>query len=63
MSRTAKVERWKAKNGKWYFHRRATNGKITDPSQGYSTKSNATRAIRNDPKLAGLPIVDLTRVD
>lgn len=42
-----KVEYWQSKkNGKWYFHRKARNGKITDPSQGYATASNARRAIR-----------------
>lgn len=42
-----KIEMWQAPNGKWYFHRRARNGKITDASQGYSTASNCRRAIRH----------------
>lgn len=50
-----KVEMWPTEFTKrdgsrpvlWFFHRRARNGKITDASQGYSTKSNCRRAIRN----------------
>lgn len=56
----AKIEYWQAKNGKWYFHRRATNGQITDPSQGYSTASNARRAIRkrwHDPVIVKVSAV------
>lgn len=43
-----KVEYWKARNGRWYFHRKARNGKVTDPSQGYAgpSTSNVRRAIR-----------------
>lgn len=42
-----KVIYWQARNGRWYFHRVARNGKVTDASQGYSTASNCRRAIRN----------------
>lgn len=46
-SRPAKVELWQSsKNSKFYFHTRASNGKVFDPSQGYTTKSNASRAAR-----------------
>lgn len=45
--RPAKVELWQsAKDLKYYFHTRAANGRILDPSQGYTTKSNASRAAR-----------------
>lgn len=44
--RRSKVEFWPAPNGRWYFHRRSSNGKITDPSQGYSRKDSAVRGIR-----------------
>jgi len=45
-SRPAKIEVFKGANNKWYFHVRATNGKITSASQGYSTKGNAQRAAK-----------------
>lgn len=43
-----KAEYWHATNGLWYFHRIASNGKNTDPSQGYSGKStsNVRKAIQ-----------------
>lgn len=43
-----RAEYWKSKNGLWYFHRVGKNGKITDPSQGYSgaSTSNVRRAIQ-----------------
>lgn len=52
MARTATFEVFqgdKRRDGKpalWYYRRKAANGKITDPSQGYTTASNARRAIR-----------------
>jgi uncharacterized protein YegP (UPF0339 family) len=41
-----KFEFWKARNQRWYFHRRARNGKVDHPSQGYANSSNCRRAIR-----------------
>lgn len=40
------IEYWLALNGRWYWHRVARNGEITDSSQGYSTASNCRRAFR-----------------
>jgi uncharacterized protein YegP (UPF0339 family) len=40
------IEYWNT-GKKWYFHRKARNGKITDPSQGYASVSNVRRAIRS----------------
>lgn len=45
------------RNGKWYFHKRSTNGKITLPSQGYTRKSSAKRAARRD--IPSLEIVEI----
>ena len=40
------IEIFKGVDGKFYFHRKAANGKINSPSQGYATKSNAKRAAK-----------------
>lgn len=44
--RPPKIEIFKGKDSKWYFHVRSSNGKITSSSQGYSTKPNAKRAAK-----------------
>ena len=41
----AYVELWQAPNGRWYFHRVAGNGRVTDSSQGYTLRRNARKAI------------------
>lgn len=42
-----RFEYWmSARNGQWYFHRKHRNGKVTGPSEGYSTESNVRKAIR-----------------
>lgn len=54
----ATIERAELKlgsDGKWYYHRRAGNGRITDPSQGYASQAGARRAAKRD--LPGLPVV------
>lgn len=43
--RPAKINVFEGKNG-WYFHLLASNGKISEGSQAYSSKSNAKRAAR-----------------
>ncbi|MFO0675678.1 MAG: YegP family protein [Polyangiaceae bacterium] len=40
-----RFETFLGEDGKYYFHLRAGNGEIVLASQGYATKSNATRAI------------------
>jgi hypothetical protein len=55
MTRGPKVELWIGENGLWYFHKMNTNGRITEPSQGYVWKSSAVRAARRD--IPGVPIV------
>lgn len=37
---------FKGKNGKWFFHLQAANGKIIFQSQGYKTKQGALKGIR-----------------
>jgi hypothetical protein len=41
--------------GRWRYRVRRRNGRVTDPSQGYSNKSNAVKAGRKDEP--GLPVV------
>jgi uncharacterized protein YegP (UPF0339 family) len=51
MKKQGKYFYWKSKKtGKWYFHFKNANGKITDPSQGYKTKSGALKAIERDKR-------------
>jgi uncharacterized protein YegP (UPF0339 family) len=52
---TAKIEVWEGHDGKWYFHVKNRNGRVTGPSQGYGHKRSAVaRARRENP---GLPVV------
>lgn len=53
--RKPKVELWIGKDGKWYFHKRNANGRVTEPSQGYAYKRSAVKAARRD--IPGVPIV------
>lgn len=55
MPRHAKVELWEAGNGRWYFHRRNANGRVTNPSQGYTLRRSARRRAKEENP--GLPIV------
>lgn len=52
---TAHIEVWQAGNGRWYFHRRSSNGQVTQASQGYAHKRGAVFAARRD--IGRLPIV------
>ena len=45
MKRKGRYEIFKGADGQWYFNRIAGNGQIEHPSEGYSTKGNAVRAI------------------
>lgn len=60
MARRPIIELWQAHNSKWYFHKKATNGKITgDSAQGYKEKRYAKVAIKREHP--GLKIVDLSK--
>lgn len=52
------VELWQGRDGRWYFHKRNRNGRITEPSQGYSRKDSAKRAAKRD--IPGFPIQETT---
>lgn len=40
------IEYWQSrKDGKWYFHVKARNGKLLASSQGYKRKLGATKGI------------------
>lgn len=58
-ARSAKVEMWEAENGKWYFHRRNGNGRVTNPSQGYTLRRSARRRAKEENP--GLSIVFIAR--
>lgn len=52
---TKRIELWKAKDGRWYWHIKAANGTLGDHGQGHSRKWNAKRAaLASHP---GLPVV------
>lgn len=59
MSTTAKIELFEGRDGKWYFHRKAGNGKISAPSQGYTHRRSARSAAKRD--LPGLDIVVIVK--
>ena len=40
-------EMFKTKNGDWYFHLKASNGKLIAASEGYKTKETCRRTIRS----------------
>jgi uncharacterized protein YegP (UPF0339 family) len=56
MAKSDKIELILGGDGKYYFHKKAKNGKITEQSQGYKQKRYAMVAIRRD--FPGLEIVD-----
>jgi hypothetical protein len=58
MARKSVWEIWQGKDGKWYYHARSPFGKVSEPSQGYSTKANAKRAAKNDEE--DREVVELT---
>lgn len=45
LSKKGRYEIFKGEDDQWYFNRVAGNGQIEHPSEGYSTKGNAVRAI------------------
>lgn len=49
------VQMWQAGNGRWYFHVRNANGRITGSSQGYTTRRAARRRAKQENP--GLEIV------
>lgn len=56
MPREPKIVLYKGRDGKWYFHKKSSNGKIVgDSSQGYKEKRYAKVAI--DREHPGLEIV------
>lgn len=59
MARGPKVELFEGADGRWYFHRRNTNGRVTKPSQGYTLRRSARRAAKRDNP--GLRIVLVVR--
>lgn len=48
MARTKYVQVFQGKNRRWYFHLRNTNGRITEPSQGYAHRRSAIKAAKRD---------------
>lgn len=56
MARRPKAEIWRGGNGRWYFHRVAANGKITD-DHSVQHRSSARRACRS--RWPGIEIVVL----
>lgn len=54
----ARIEVWKASNGRWYFRKRNRNGRYTEPSQGYTRRASAVHAARRDIS-ADLPITSI----
>lgn len=40
-----KIEYWQAKNGQWYFHIKAGNGKVIAQSEGYTRKAKCKQTI------------------
>jgi uncharacterized protein YegP (UPF0339 family) len=50
------IELWQAFNGRWYFHKKNRNGKITEASQGYKERRYAVAAAKRD--IPGFRIVE-----
>lgn len=46
--RQGKIEYFEGVNGRWFFHRRASNGAVVDPcgAPGYSSRAHARRAAK-----------------
>lgn len=45
MKRMGRIEEFKGRDGQWYFHVRAANGRIVAQSEGYRTKAGMRRGI------------------
>ena len=57
-----RLEIYRDEAGKWRFRRRARNGEIGNPSQGYSRRYTAlVMAVKRHPDVYRENVVDLTR--
>lgn len=53
MKRTPRFATKKGRDGLWYYHLRAANGRIVmDGAEGYASKANAERAMDRAVELA-----------
>lgn len=50
-----RIELYQSRDGKWRFRVRNANGRITEPSQGYTLRRTARKAALRDAP--GIPIV------
>lgn len=41
-----KIEVWEGKRGYWYWHFKASNGRVTADSEGFISKGHAMRAAK-----------------
>jgi uncharacterized protein YegP (UPF0339 family) len=57
--KTGKWEIFGGKNGQWYFHLRAKNGKVVLQSEGYRNKKNCYKAIASIRVNAGSEIFEV----
>jgi uncharacterized protein YegP (UPF0339 family) len=55
-----KYEYWKAQNGNWYWHLKATNGEKIAQSEGYTTKQNCLHSIQLVKSSSNAPEINLT---
>lgn len=63
MAAGKRIEYWKSeRDGAFYFHVRARNGKVTSPSEGYTQSGSALRQARRDnPGVPSVRIDDPNR--
>lgn len=54
-----RIEYWRSRNGRVYYHVKHANGRVTGPSQGYVQTGSALRQARKENP--GLPVMKLTR--
>ncbi|MES2307341.1 MAG: DUF1508 domain-containing protein [Verrucomicrobiota bacterium] len=55
-----KFEYWKAKDGNWYWHLKASNGEKVAYGEGYTTKQNCLNAIHIVKSSSVAPTESLT---
>jgi uncharacterized protein YegP (UPF0339 family) len=53
------IELWQGNSGRWYFHKKSPNGKITMDSQGYKQRRYAKVAIKRE--FPNLKVVELEK--
>lgn len=58
VKRSSKFEVFRGRDGRGYWHARASNGRIVEQSQGYVRVRDARRAARNRAKREGGKVVD-----